>query len=73
MKTDYVNQFIVYVINSAFFQKAIHDNKSGVTAKGIKAATLKTLPIPLPPLAEQQAIVEKLTRLLAEIDALENA
>ena len=73
VKTDYVNQFIVYVINSAFFQKAIHDNKSGVTAKGIKAATLKTLPIPLPPLAEQQAIVEKLTRLLAEIDALENA
>ena len=28
---------------------------------------------PLPPLSEQQAIVEKLTRLLAEIDALENA
>ena len=70
VKTDYVNQFIVYVINSAFFQKAIHDNKSGVTAKGIKAATLKTLPIPLPPLAEQQAIAEKLTRLLAEIDRL---
>ncbi|WP_407659216.1 restriction endonuclease subunit S [Kingella pumchi] len=34
---------------------------------------MKDLPIPLPPLSEQQAIVEKLNRLLAEIDALENA
>ncbi len=34
---------------------------------------IKDLPIPLPPLSEQQAIVEKLNRLLAEIDALENA
>ena len=34
---------------------------------------IKDLPIPLPPLSEQQAIVEKLSALLAEIDALENA
>ncbi|WP_407659222.1 restriction endonuclease subunit S, partial [Kingella pumchi] len=31
---------------------------------------MKDLPIPLPPLSEQQAIVEKLSALLAEIDRL---
>jgi type i restriction modification DNA specificity domain len=70
VKADYINQFIVYVINSTFFQKEINDNKSGVTAKGIKAATLKTFLFPLPPLTEQQQIVAKLNRLLAEIDNL---
>ena len=70
VKADYINQFIVYVINSTFFQKEINDNKSGVTAKGIKAATLKTFLFPLPPLTEQQQIVEKLNRLLNEIDSL---
>ncbi|WP_315360641.1 restriction endonuclease subunit S [Neisseria bacilliformis] len=40
---------------------------------GIGRDDLLLLPIPLPPLSEQQAIVEKLNRLLAEIDALENA
>ena len=70
VKADYINQFIVYVINSTFFQKEINDNKSGVTAKGIKAATLKTFLFPLPPLTEQQQIVAKLNRLLTEIDEL---
>ena len=40
---------------------------------GISRDDLLLLPIPLPPLTEQQQIVAKLEALLAEIDTLENA
>ena len=40
---------------------------------GISRDDLLLLPIPLPPLSEQQQIVAKLEALLAEIDTLENA
>ena len=40
---------------------------------GISRDDLLLLPIPLPPLSEQQQIVAKLEALLAEIDILENA
>ncbi len=42
-----------------------------MTAKGIKAANLKPLPIPLPPLAEQHRIVAKVDELMALCDRLE--
>jgi type I restriction enzyme, S subunit len=42
-----------------------------MTAKGIKAANLKPLPIPIPPLAEQHRIVAKVDELMALCDRLE--
>ena len=42
-----------------------------MTAKGIKAAKLKPLPIPIPPLAEQHRIVAKVDELMALCDRLE--
>ncbi|EGF11023.1 type I site-specific deoxyribonuclease [Neisseria bacilliformis ATCC BAA-1200] len=55
------------------FYRTLKMEGKGATVKGITVEELHNTPFPLPPLAEQQAIVEKLSALLAEIDALENA
>ena len=52
------------------FYRTLKMEGKGATVKGITVEELHNTPFPLPPLAEQQAIVEKLTRLLAEIDRL---
>jgi len=46
-------------------------NATGMTAKGIKASKLKEIPLPVPPLAEQQRIVNKIDQLMALCDQLE--
>ena len=64
---DYLleNKYYMYAISTPFFQKQLDDKCSGTTVKGIKADRLKQFLIPLPPLAEQQRIVERLDKLLA--------
>ena len=52
-------------------QSLIDAHATGMTAKGIKAAKLKPLPVPIPPLAEQHRIVDKVGVLMAICDQLE--
>ena len=65
--TDYVD----YVIKSQHIQSIITDAKNS-TNDNISMADIYNFPIPLPPLAEQHRIVEKIERLLHEIDKLKN-
>jgi type I restriction enzyme S subunit len=53
------------------FQAILDKSATGLTAKGIKAAKLKRLPVVVPPLAEQQRIVAKIDELMALCDRLE--
>ncbi len=64
-------EFLAYQMMSSYFQKEIDKRKSGVTALGIKSSKLVQVPIVLPPLAEQQAIVARVDSLMAVIDELE--
>ena len=63
--------FLVLQLLAAPFQAILDKTATGLTAKGIKAAKLKRLPIAVPPLAEQHRIVAKVDELMALCDRLE--
>ena len=66
------NTFYCYYIISSIFQDLLLQKATGITAKGIKASILKVIPVYLPPLKEQEEIVNKVENLLAKVTALEN-
>ena len=65
------SRFCFFTLMSPIFQDAVLTNSTGTAVKGIKAAKLKRIRIPLPPLAEQQRIVAKVDELMALCDRLE--
>ena len=64
-------KFLMFALMSDVMQSLIDKHATGMTAKGIKAAKLKPLTIPHPPLAEQHRIVAKVDELMAVYDRLE--
>jgi type I restriction enzyme, S subunit len=65
------SDFLTLQLLSEPFQAILELTATGLTAKGIKAAKLKRLPITLPPLAEQRRIIAKVDALMALCDRLE--
>lgn len=66
-------RYLMFAIMSDVMQNLIQQHSTGLTAKGIKAAKLKPLPLPIPPVAEQHRIVAKVDALMALCDRLEAA
>ena len=64
--------YFVYLINSTYFLSKKEILATGDIIVHISTDKLASIPIPLPPLAEQKRIVEKLDQLLGEIDKLNN-
>lgn len=58
-------------IGSAPLQRWLLQRAKGIAYTGINIETLKELPIPLPPLAEQTRIVAEVERRLSVVDELE--
>ena len=65
-----VNYFI-RLYRTSFVQSYLVADSIGSTMDNLNQTTLGNLPIPLPPLAEQQRIVAKIEEAFAEIDAIE--
>ena len=69
---DELMEYLAYFFQSALYNSFCKTitNKSGQAFWNISREKLLQLPIPLPPLAEQQRIVAKIEELFAEIDKL---
>ena len=64
------NPTFLYFILSDFFQDQLHTRKTGSTVAGIKAAILKTLLLPVPPINEQVNIATTCGNLLSLTDGI---
>ncbi len=64
-------RYLMFAIMSNVTQTLISENATGLTAKGIKSAKLKPLPIPVPPLEEQRRIAAMVDELMVLCERLE--
>jgi len=71
----YEEDFLLYVLPG--YLNAIHDFTSSVTVKHLSSESVKEIPLPLPPVAEQRRIVaaieEQFSRIDVGIEALHRA
>jgi type I restriction enzyme, S subunit len=63
--------FLYHLLRSNFFINYVESCMKGVAYPAINDANLLNGPIPIPPLAEQKAIVEVVNQLFAEVEQLE--
>ncbi|MDY4849651.1 MAG: restriction endonuclease subunit S [Paludibacteraceae bacterium] len=59
-------KYVLYYLRSV--SKYLESKATGTTFSSISGDTIKNLPIPLPPLATQRAIVSRIETLFAELD-----
>lgn len=66
----FISDYLLWCFRSEYFRKYMMLNVSGVGGSLMRAKPkfVKTYPIPLPPLAEQQRIVERIESLFAKLD-----
>lgn len=62
-----LNKYIFYYLQSPLFIKEFSSNMTGIIG-GVSIRKLKNIYIPLPPLAEQKRIVEKLEKLMSLVE-----
>lgn len=63
------NSYIYFYLQSPAFRKNFYDNLSGMIG-GVSIKKLNLIPICLPPLSEQKRIVERLEKILSEVELL---
>ncbi len=66
-------QYICKCITSPYFFSFVNEQSTKTTISNVSLKSMRMLPIPLPPLAEQKRIVAKIEQLLPYIDRYEKA
>ncbi len=67
-QSEYYNKEFLYLCIQPYLD-AIHSETSAVTVKHLSSRTINNIPFPLPPLVEQQAIVNKIEALFSSLDS----
>ncbi|NFG61359.1 restriction endonuclease subunit S [Clostridium sp. CMCC3677] len=62
------NKFISYYMYSDLYWKQIMEEKKGIAQPGVNAQKLGSLIVPIPPLKEQQRIVDRIESLFKKLD-----
>ncbi|WP_313934885.1 MULTISPECIES: restriction endonuclease subunit S [unclassified Nostoc] len=65
------NKYLKLFLDSALYWRQLYAKSMGTGQPNVNATSLKSLFVPLPPLAEQKRIVEKCDRLLSICDEIE--
>jgi type I restriction enzyme S subunit len=60
--------YFKYFLDSPFYWNSISEKKLGIAVPNVNATKLKSIEIPLPPLNEQDRIVEKIEELFSGLD-----
>lgn len=66
-------QYIVYCLTNSFVDKIINNRSYGVKMPRVDVGFMVNLPIPLPPLAEQKRIVERVEETFRLLDTIDQA
>ncbi|MEE3350285.1 MAG: restriction endonuclease subunit S [Candidatus Gastranaerophilaceae bacterium] len=66
--SDINKLYLKLILNSDYFLKYADNKATGTTIKNVSLKAMQDLLIPLPPLAEQQRIVEKLEQILPLVE-----
>jgi type I restriction enzyme S subunit len=64
-------EYMCYFLNSPVARRFATGDHHGMTRQRINLSNAKSMPVPLPPLAEQKRIVAKVDELMAQCDELE--
>jgi type I restriction enzyme, S subunit len=65
------SEFVLNVIASPYFQDRVEENLRGIAYEGLNLGLLRDFLVPIPPLAEQRRIVERVSELMALVDKME--
>jgi type I restriction enzyme S subunit len=68
-----IKDYIVWLLQSEFMQNSFKDDTRTLAQPTLNLGLIRTSPIPLPPLAEQQRIVTKVSSLMALCDSVKTA
>ncbi len=71
ISTMIVPEYLKRVFDSSYIQKFMADNATGAAQPGFYLNKVEELCIPLPPLAEQKRIADKIDSVLSEIDIID--
>lgn len=64
-------EYVEIIFNSSYFARFINDIKKSTTIKHLNQSKLHSFLIPVPPIEEQQRIVDRVNELMAKIDEYE--
>lgn len=67
-----IPQYVVYCLLSSFTDRAIEKRSYGIKMPRIDAAFMVNLPIPVPPVSEQQFIVDRVQEAFSQIDTIDS-